>query len=727
MTGRGCSGVGGNVDGSGLAANRQRGFGQRRNLVNRFEAPSMNEIRARQEAVVANFLTFFQRKNTLVVELYRHCFYKSKPNKERIAKFIYQDLCPLPHLRQSIEDVQFHPVKMLLFVKCSDDQIRDELVTRLQSPQGVVWMDYKVRVKGYSLDPGVKFIRLLGAGPQTSAEEIKRTFVQAGIGEVVQIKKGLLDPVNLPGCTDGDWDLRVRITDLGKPIPSYVYKRDEGEIWSLNFEGRKFACWKCGSPSHIGDKCVNQARTFEEVFNPGDETVEKPTWAAIVKSGKPVTEEHRLAVETYERQIREDNQRRDKLKKDLEEKERLEEAEAEMRRGALLREKVDMLEKAAATAKNVVSTDVNFRDSVDRDLDGVMGDTVDMDDPVTNSELLGAVEKGVLEDPGTNSELLEAAQKTVDFDRRTRAIVEQHLQWLKAKNSIFSLTELGAFFMRRYAAVPSVLAIEWMGDEDLGLNEDGSMVWNESDIENTGFLTSTPLHQRGSVRRKIVSDNNNCENDVSSDDFENVTSFPLNVSRCDTREFNSSYVDSSSQSVIVQASKKQKLVDEVVVTSVGRVPGLGAVPEGLGASECSSVEPGGGGIREGLEAGGGASPLDNGDQDGGDTRVLDDGDFENVNNKKRKGRGSGRGSPLGLEILNDYNVADTNYYDVLAVDVTDPDRIHTMADGVQPLRGDGDEVVVSVDNVVTGGKEGSEPSDVSMQMESISPGSPEGC
>ena len=89
---------GGQGDGSGLDHNRQRGFAQVRNMVNRFEAPSMNEIRARQEAVVANFLTFFQRKNTLVVELYMHCFYKLKPNKEKIAKFIYQDLCPLPHL-----------------------------------------------------------------------------------------------------------------------------------------------------------------------------------------------------------------------------------------------------------------------------------------------------------------------------------------------------------------------------------------------------------------------------------------------------------------------------------------------------------------------------------------------------------------------------------------------------------------------------------------------------
>ena len=85
---------GGQGDGSGLDHNRQRGFAQVRNMVNRFEAPSMNEIRARQEAVVANFLTFFQRKNTLVVELYRHCFYKSKPNKEKLPS-LFIKICVL--------------------------------------------------------------------------------------------------------------------------------------------------------------------------------------------------------------------------------------------------------------------------------------------------------------------------------------------------------------------------------------------------------------------------------------------------------------------------------------------------------------------------------------------------------------------------------------------------------------------------------------------------------
>ena len=63
--------------------------------------------------------------------------------------------------------------------------------------------------------------------------------------------------------------------------------------------------------------------------------------------------------------------------------------------------------------------------------------------------------------------------------------------------------------MRLYA-VPSVLAIDWVGDENLDLNEDESMGLNESDNENIGFLTSTPLHQRLSGRRESVSDNNKC-------------------------------------------------------------------------------------------------------------------------------------------------------------------------------------------------------------------------
>ena len=86
--------------------------------------------------------------------------------------------------------------------------------------------------------------------------------------------------------TNGTWSLRVKIEDAEKAIPSYIHRRDGGELWSLNFEGRVFCCWKCGSPTHIGDKCREQTKTFEEIFSGnGNTSFVKPTWAAVVRSG----------------------------------------------------------------------------------------------------------------------------------------------------------------------------------------------------------------------------------------------------------------------------------------------------------------------------------------------------------------------------------------------------------------------------------------------------------
>ena len=202
-------------------------------------------MKAKQGAIVARFLTFFQRKSSLVIELYNASFYRQKLMWDRIADFVHNDLCDTSDVRAEIRDVQFHPVKMLIFVKFSDEEWRDKVVDKLQSADGIVWNDYGVKVKGYSLDAEVKFFRLLGVSPETSEEEIKRTFLTLGIGEVIEIKKGFIDEKLLPGVTNGTWSLRVKITDPEKFIPSYIHRRDEGELWSLNFEGRIFCCWKC--------------------------------------------------------------------------------------------------------------------------------------------------------------------------------------------------------------------------------------------------------------------------------------------------------------------------------------------------------------------------------------------------------------------------------------------------------------------------------------------------
>ena len=60
-----------NRQNDGLNPNRQRGFVPAK----RIETPTLNDMRARQGAVVGKFLNFMQRKNTVVIELYERAFY----------------------------------------------------------------------------------------------------------------------------------------------------------------------------------------------------------------------------------------------------------------------------------------------------------------------------------------------------------------------------------------------------------------------------------------------------------------------------------------------------------------------------------------------------------------------------------------------------------------------------------------------------------------------------
>ena len=212
-------------------------------------------MRARQGAVVGKFMNFMHRKNTIVIELYERAFYTKKPNWDQLANFVYNDLCPSAELelRGDLVDVQLHPVKMMIFIKFRTELVRDQVVARLQTMNEVMWTEYGVSVRGHSLDAKVKVITVLGASPETTEEEVKAAFVESGIGEVVELTRGLLDPTRLPGVTNGKWKARVKILDPDKEIPSYIIRKEEGELWSLQFDGRRFVCWKCGSPDHIGE------------------------------------------------------------------------------------------------------------------------------------------------------------------------------------------------------------------------------------------------------------------------------------------------------------------------------------------------------------------------------------------------------------------------------------------------------------------------------------------
>ena len=67
----------------------------------------------------------------------RKFFFRDKPNGEKIADFIYSDVCKNAAARDSLVDVQLHPVKMRLFVKFKTEQARNLVNEIVQSPQGV--------------------------------------------------------------------------------------------------------------------------------------------------------------------------------------------------------------------------------------------------------------------------------------------------------------------------------------------------------------------------------------------------------------------------------------------------------------------------------------------------------------------------------------------------------------------------------------------------------------
>ena len=109
-------------------------------------------MKAKQNALVSKFMTFANRKNTVMIELYERDFYNKRPGWDSLANFIYSDLCPPDVLRQSVDDVQFHPVKMIIFVKFKNEGAKNQVIGRLQSGLGVYWSEYGVHVKGYKLD-----------------------------------------------------------------------------------------------------------------------------------------------------------------------------------------------------------------------------------------------------------------------------------------------------------------------------------------------------------------------------------------------------------------------------------------------------------------------------------------------------------------------------------------------------------------------------------------------
>ena len=88
------SSIGGMGSGGGISdqynlnPSGHRGFGDQY-VTRRFETPCLNNMRAKQGAIVSKFMTFFERKCSLVIEMYEASFYRRKPNWDNILYNIF--------------------------------------------------------------------------------------------------------------------------------------------------------------------------------------------------------------------------------------------------------------------------------------------------------------------------------------------------------------------------------------------------------------------------------------------------------------------------------------------------------------------------------------------------------------------------------------------------------------------------------------------------------------
>ena len=522
----------------GLNPHRQRGF----NWQTRIVTPTLNDMKAKQGAVVSKFMTFMNRKNSVMIELYEKSFYTKKPGWDSLANFVYSDLCPTDVLRAGIEDVQYHPVKMIIFIKFKAENIRDQVHASLQA--GVFWTEYGVTVRGHSLDANVRFIRILGVSPETTADDIKNTFSEVGIGEVVDLRKGLLDPKRLPGVTNGTWMVRVKIHDADKNIPPYIIRREEGELWSLNFDGRRFVCWKCGSPDHIGDKCKDQERTFEEVF--GDNTegtaAAEQSWAAVVKGNSGLDHAARAKRDAIAKQIKEKNEVKNREKKELEEKRIAEAEEKERRRLDEENARIEALEVGRVKGQQARTGDDELEDSLDellvsdKNTEPILGVGGDSSGGGGNQEQVPRLPplgrrvpnprdprirtSREEDDPGGGcSDSAEGTRKLV-IDRIDPALIG-----LRDEGCI----QLDNSFERIFGAGSTRLAIEFEGLSKL--ESVHNIVENSNDVENDSKLVaSTPKKRFREEKEDFGNLSNISEGNVSGDESE------LELDECEAKK-----------------------------------------------------------------------------------------------------------------------------------------------------------------------------------------------
>ena len=158
-----------------------------------------------------------------------------------MALFVSQQLCQTAELRVSLKDIQLHPVKKHLFIKFRDSMNRDVVADKLKS--GVEWPAFEAKVHGWAMDKPVIVVRLHGVSPESNKKDIED--VMGNYGDLLDVDIGYISKKVLPGVTNGTWTVKM-ILGEGKVLPSFVFMKEEGEVWQVTHESQVNVCWKCG-------------------------------------------------------------------------------------------------------------------------------------------------------------------------------------------------------------------------------------------------------------------------------------------------------------------------------------------------------------------------------------------------------------------------------------------------------------------------------------------------
>ena len=302
---------------------------------------------------IKNFLGFYKRTDSVCIDLYQPEFFRRKPTWEEMALFVSQQLCLTPQLRAALKDIQLHPVKKHLFIKFRDTNSRDVVAGKLKT--GVDWPAFEANVHGWAMDKPVIVVRLHGVSPESTKQDIQNVMDQ--YGEVLDVEIGFISKKLLPGVTNGTWTIKMILTE-GKILPSFVFMKEEGEVWQVIHENQVNVCWKCGQSGHVGTRCNQPTLTFDaldvsQAVAEGDGVGAggARSWAHVVKSGaQPGAQASgSISHDLNELQLQEELYK--KLKEDRIRTEELaskEKAEADIAKQASNKEEADRVAKEAA-------------------------------------------------------------------------------------------------------------------------------------------------------------------------------------------------------------------------------------------------------------------------------------------------------------------------------------------------------------------------------------------